>query len=142
MPSRRAWNRCSARSSPTAASTPTEFGSYGLIWHSSNDASVFIAFTTNVDEHRDELERIVALPDELIVCQVAVSADVARALYAELVDELMPAHAAAVGLGATGVEVTLLPGEETLAKQLAERYGDAVTVTICPDQTSCIAKPA
>jgi hypothetical protein len=118
-----------------------EFGTYGLIWHSGRDASVFISFTTDIDDHRAALRRLVAFPDELIVCQVAVSADVARALYAKLSAELMPDQAASVGLGANGVEVTLLPSHAALKDTLSARYGDAVAVTICPDDDTCIGQP-
>lgn len=114
-----------------------EFGNYGLLWQSNDDASVFIAFTSHVDEHRDALDKIVAHPEELIVCQVALSADAARALLAKLSNELIPDQASSVGLGAGGVEVVLFPGHEAVAVQLTTRYGDAVTVTTCPDQTSC-----
>lgn len=117
-----------------------EFGTTGLIRHAGDDASVFVAFTTDVDQHREALDEIVTLPDELIVCQAALSDDVARALYASLVSELMPVQAASVGLGMHGVEVNLWPGQEALADKLAQRYGDAVTVTICPDQASCTSQ--
>ncbi len=117
-----------------------EFGSYGLVWHANDDASVFISFTNHINYHRDALNQTVAHPDELIVCQTAVTADVARALFAKLSDDLMPAQAASRGLGADGVEVTLMPGNETLADELETRYGDAVHVTICPDETSCTAQ--
>jgi hypothetical protein len=118
-----------------------EFGTYGLIWQSGRDASVFVSFTTDVDEHRAALSKLVAFPDELIVCQIAVSADVARALFAKLSAELMPGQAASVGLGANGVEVTLLSGNAELKEALSARYGDAVTVSVCPDEESCIGQP-
>ena len=117
-----------------------EFGSYGLIWQSDGDASVFVSFTSHLDEHRDALRQVVAYPDELIVCQVAVSGDVARALMAKLADDLRGRYlSVAIGMGP--VEVVLNPGEQTLADQLVEQYGDAVQVSICPNVTSCTLVP-
>lgn len=107
---------------------PEQFGSYGLVWHDVNDASVFISFTADLDVHREVLRALVSYPDELIVCQVAVSGDVAQALAAQLVDELEGRYQS-VGVGMNGVEVVLMPGEEALAADLAEEYGGALTVT-------------
>ncbi len=119
---------------------PDEFGTYGLIWQSGGDASVFISFTSDLDAHRDALRKSVAYPDELVVCQVAVSGDVARALMVKLTDELR-GHYQSIGLGMGPVEVVLNPGEHTLADKLVSEYGDAVVVTICPDATSCAGVP-
>jgi hypothetical protein len=119
-----------------------QFGSHGLIWHGTNEASVFISFTTNLDLHRDALNELVSDPDELIVCQVAVSGDVARALMVKLTDELNGRYSS-VGIGIDGVEVVLMPGEEALGDQLVEQYGDAVNVTVCSDVAPCTAgRPA
>lgn len=115
---------------------PEEFGSYGLVWHGLNDASVFISFTTDLDRHREALNGHVAHPDELVVCQVAVSGAVSAALAAKLTDELA-GRFSFVGVGMTGVEVELLPGEEALADELVARYGDAVAVTVCADTATC-----
>jgi len=108
---------------------PDEFGSYGLVWHGVNDASVFISFTTNLPRHRDALSAVVAHPDELIVCQVAVSGDVARALIAVLTDDLT-GRFETVAIGRGGVEVVLRAGEHALADELRAQYGDAVSVTV------------
>jgi hypothetical protein len=67
---------------------PEEFGSYGLIWQGTNDGSVFISFTADLALHREALNNLVEYPDELIVCQVAVPGDVARALMVKLTDHL------------------------------------------------------
>jgi hypothetical protein len=115
-----------------------EFGSYGLIWQAVDDASVFISFTSNLDVHRDALNDLVSYPDELIVCQVAVSGDVARALMAKLTDDLQ-GHFGSVGLGMGGVEIVLMPGEQALANELVATYGDAVEVTVCADAAACTA---
>jgi hypothetical protein len=115
-----------------------EFGNYGLIWHGTNDASVFISFTQHLDLHRDALEQLVAHPDELIVCQIAVSGDVGRALLAKLTDELA-GRFSWLGYGIDGVEVVLNPGEEILADELVAEYGDAVDVTVCSNPAGCAA---
>jgi hypothetical protein len=115
---------------------PGEFGSYGFIWHADGDASVFISFTSNLDLHRDALNDLVAYPDELIVCQVAVSGDVSRALMTKLTDDLN-GHFSSVALGANGLEVVLKPGEQALADVLVAEYGDAVSVTVCSDPAAC-----
>jgi hypothetical protein len=115
-----------------------EFGGYGLIWRGTNDASVFISFTQHLDVHRDALEQLVAHPDELIVCQVAVPEDVGRALAAKLTDDLA-GRFSFVGWGMNGVEVVLNPGEEVLADELVAEYGDAVLVTVCSNPAGCAA---
>ena len=119
---------------------PAEFGSYGLIWNSVNDASVFISFTSRLDVHRDALNNLVSFPDELIVCQVAVSGDLARALAARLTDDLQ-GHFESVGLGMGAVEIVLMPGEQALADELDAKYGDAVQVTVCSDASACTITP-
>ena len=117
-----------------------QFGSYGLVWGSDGDASVFISFTSNLDEHREALGAVVAYPDELVVCQVAVSGEVARALMAKIADELQGRYfSVLIGMGP--VEVVLRPGEQALAEQLVAEYGDAVQVSICADTTSCVGAP-
>jgi hypothetical protein len=71
---------------------------------------VFISFATHLDQHRRALNDLVAHPDELIVCQVAVSGDVARALIAKLTDDLN-GRFSALANGIDGVQVVLKPGE-------------------------------
>jgi hypothetical protein len=115
---------------------PDEFGSYGLIWQRVNDASVFISFTSNLEVHRDALNDLVSNPDELIVCQVAVSGEVARALTVKLLDDLK-GHFQSVGLRMGGVEIVLMPGEQAIADELVAKYGDAVEVTVCSDAAAC-----
>jgi hypothetical protein len=114
-----------------------EFGSYGLVWKGSNDASVFVSFTSNLPAHRAALSKIVAHPDELIVCQVAVSNDVARALLATLTDQLQ-GRFRSMGVGGPGVEIVLATGEEALAAELSAKYGDAVAVNVCSEVNDCI----
>lgn len=111
------------------AQHPDEFGSYGLVWHASDDASVFVSFTGRLDLHRTELEATVEYPDELIVCQVSVAGEVARQLEAQLVGELQ-GRFLSIGRGGAGVRVTLPADQVALAGELRERYGDAVELTI------------
>jgi len=108
---------------------PDEFGTYGLVWHSNDDASVFISFTGHLDQHRAALTDVVEFPHELIVCQVALpgraSQALIRALSAELAGRLV-----SVGQGVGPVEVFLTETEEAMAGELVARYGDAVRVTV------------
>ena len=113
-----------------------QFGSYGFVWQSADDASVFISFTANVDEHRDALARIVQFPDQLVVCQAALPGDQAAALLARLTTEL---EGKWVTIGSTGESVAIgLPsGQDELAEDLKTRYGDAVKVTVGVSITCC-----
>jgi hypothetical protein len=127
---------------------PDEFGSYGLVWHDGGDASVFISFTSDLDAHRVALEEIGEYPDELIVCQVAVSGTVADAIQATLVNEL-EGRFLSIGRGRSAIEVVLAPDEEALAGKLIARYGDAISVTVGalpypgdPATSICPAAPA
>ena len=106
-----------------------QFGSYGLVWQGADDASVFISFTANVDEHRDALAHVVQFPDELVVCQAALPGDQAAALLARLMVDLEGKY---VSIGSTGEAVVIgLPaGEDELAADLTARYGDAVKATV------------
>jgi hypothetical protein len=108
---------------------PDVFGSYGLIWHDGGDASVFIALTSNLDLHRAALEATVEYPDELIVCQVAVSEKVAAALEATLADELQ-GRLWSIGPEMGTLAVGLAPDQQALAAELLARYGDAISLTV------------
>ncbi len=75
------------------------------------------SFTSNLDLHRDALNELVAHPDDVVVCQVAVSGKVASALMAKLTDDLSGRFSSLV-VGANGIEVVLQPGEEALSDEL------------------------
>lgn len=108
---------------------PDVWGSYGLLWQGAGDASVFVSFTTEIERHRAALVEQVAFPEELVVCQVAITGAEAQALQAQLSRELA-GRFASIGAGATGaVEVVLLPGQEQTAAELTTRFGAAVVVT-------------
>lgn len=106
-----------------------QFGAYGLVWHGSSDASVFVSFSGDLEAHRAALVDRVAFPDELVVCQVALSGSDARALMSSITAEFT-GRFLSVGLGAGPIEVVLAPAEEALAAELVERYGDAVDVRV------------
>lgn len=108
---------------------PEQFGSYGLIWHDGGDASVFISFTSELAEHRQTLAGMVPFPEELIVCQVAVSGSDSEAIQAQLVDELEGRYLS-IGLGVDGLAVTLAADEAELAADLQARYGDAINLYV------------
>lgn len=108
---------------------PDQFGTYGLVWQGSADASVFVSFTGDLDEHRAALSGMVEYPDELIVCQVAIPGEAAGALQAQLSSELSGRYSS-IGRGMGAVEVALTADQEDVAADLVERYGDAVEVTV------------
>lgn len=106
-----------------------EFGGYGLVWHGADDASVVISFATDVDVHRAALSGMVEHPDELVVCQVAVSGVVAEAIEATLIVDLR-GRFSSIGGGLGGIEVVLAADEEALAADLDRRYGDAIELRV------------
>lgn len=109
---------------------PDVFGSYGLVWRDAGDASVFASFTGDLHPHRDALESIVEFPDDLIVCQVSISGQAAQALEATLVAELR-GRFLSIGRGSSGVvDVAVRADEMELARELEERYGDAVNLRV------------
>jgi hypothetical protein len=105
-----------------------QFGTYGLVWHSGGDASVLISLTANLDAHRSALAGQVPYPDELIVCQAALSGDANLALQALLVDELA-GRFVSIGQGFGAVAIVLPAAEAQLATDLTARYGDIVSIT-------------
>jgi hypothetical protein len=108
---------------------PDVFGTYGLVWHGGDDASVFVSFTSDLDVHRAALEAAVEHPGELIVCQVAVSGAVAQAMQATLVRDL-EGRFLSIGRGSSAIEVVVAANEAQLAGELLARFGDAVEVTV------------
>jgi hypothetical protein len=108
---------------------PDEFGTYGLMWHGEGDASVFVSFTSHLDQHRSTLAGMVEFPDELIVCQVALSGQASQALSAALTSELA-GRFSSISQGGGPIVIVLAASEERLARDLVDRYGDAVDVTV------------
>ena len=113
-----------------------EFGGYGLVWDGPRHAAVFAAFASDLSPHRAALATIVSDPKDLIVCQVAVSERVARALMAKLMDDLQ-GRFASIGIGPSGLSIVLMPDEQALADALKNDYGDAVTVSFCSAAVPC-----
>jgi hypothetical protein len=109
---------------------PDQFGSYGLVWHGSGDASVFISFTGDLDAHRAALADRVEYPDELVVCQVPISGATRQALQAHLVTELDGTFSSIGGGIGGAVEVALTADQEQLAAELDDEYGDAVDLSV------------
>jgi hypothetical protein len=104
-----------------------ELGTYGLVWRSAGDASVVISFTAHVDAHRSALDQLVEYPDELIVCQAALSGDANLALQTLLVDELA-GRFVSIGQGFGSVSIGLPTTEKQLAAELTARFGDIVSI--------------
>ena len=109
---------------------PDRFGSYGLIWHGETDASVFISFADDdLAGHRAALSGVVEFPDELIVCQVALPGTASQALSAALTAELAGRYLS-ISQGGGPIEIGLPASEEALARDLLDRYGEAVELTV------------
>ena len=108
---------------------PDVFGSYGLIWHSATDASVFLGVTRDIEVHRAALGERVEQPDDLIVCRSALNDSGRRALVAELDPELRE-RAAGWSFGTDGVDVHLPDREERYAAELLARYGERLEIDV------------
>lgn len=113
-----------------------EFGGYGLVWDGPRHAAVFAAFASDLKAHRAALDPIVRDPKDLVVCQVAISERVARALMAKLMDEFQ-GRFASIGIGPSGLSIVLMPNEHALADALKHDYGDAITVSFCSAAAPC-----
>ncbi len=109
---------------------PDSFGGYGLTWHSSEDASVFVAFSGDVAVHRDALDDLVDHPDELIVCQSVMSDVESAALLEELKPELAVRSAGWSEAIDGAIHVVLADFEESYAAELEDRYGERVEITV------------
>lgn len=108
---------------------PDTFGAYGLVWHGAADASVFVGFTDQLDEHRANLVDIVPFPDELVVCRVAHTEQQARDLHAELTARYGE-QLSSTAYGNGRVAPTLRSSEEVLAAELHEHYGEKLEISV------------
>ena len=109
---------------------PDVFAGYGLVWHSIDDASVFVAFSGDVEAHRQALEATVEFPDELIVCRAVLSDRESAALLTEL-DPLLDGRVSSYYEAVDGaIIVDLLVSEEAYADELLARYGELVHVNV------------
>lgn len=111
------------------AEHPDTFASYGLVWHGSGDASVFVAFSGDLDRHRTALEQVVPFPDELVVCGAAMNEADLRAVEATLLAELA-GRFRELGRRTDAVAVVLVPDAADVAPGLVERYGSGVDVSV------------
>ncbi|MCI0582348.1 MAG: hypothetical protein L0227_05535 [Chloroflexi bacterium] len=120
------------------AAHPDEYAS--LRFENGPRVRIVIAFTGHIAEHCAALRELLAFPEEFeIILRERSDADLA-ALQQEIVDLARPFLLYAGSGGATGViEVGLRANGEDMARQLVERYGDAVQVTVgmlsYPDRT-------
>ena len=119
------------------ASHPDEFAS--VRFENGPRVRIVVAFTGHIAEHCVALRELLAFPDEFeIILEERTEADL-LAIQQEIVDLARPFLVSA-GSGATGViEVGLRANGEDMARQIVERYGDAVHVTVgllsYPDRT-------
>ena len=101
---------------------------------------VVVAFTGHIAEHCAALRDLLAFPDEFeLVLQERTEAEL-QAMQQEIGNLAQPFAVGVGSGGATGViEVNLRANGEDMARQLVERYGDAVHVTVglfsYPDRT-------
>ena len=72
---------------------------------------------------------IVEFPEELIVCQVALPGRASQALSAALTVELAGRYLS-ISQGGGPVQIALPATEEALARDLFDRYGEAVKLTV------------
>jgi pimeloyl-ACP methyl ester carboxylesterase len=108
---------------------PDTFSTYGLVWHSPEDASVVVGFTDQLDEHRANLADLVPIHDELIVCRGALTDLEARELQAEL-GERYGDRLSSLGISRGRLTMTVRSSEEALAAELRERYGEQLELSI------------
>lgn len=129
-----------------ATGFPDQFASHGLIWHAAGDASVFVAFAGDIDQHRVALAEVVD-PDDLIVCQTPTSSADALRLQQHLGLELADTTAVVNASGGR-VSVRLAAADEELAAHLDDEYGHAVQLQVgaltyppVPGESTCAPVP-
>jgi hypothetical protein len=117
---------------------PDEFAS--LRYENGPRVRIIVAFTGHIAEHCTALRGLLAFPDEFeIILAERTEADL-LAMQQEVVGLAGPFLQSAGSGGATGViDVALRANGEAMARQIVERYGDAVRVTVgllsYPDRT-------
>ena len=101
---------------------------------------IIVAFTGHIAEHCVALRELLAFPDEFeIILEERTEADLLK-IQQEIVGLARPFLQSAGSGGATGViDVALRANGEAMARQIVERYGDAVHLTVgllsYPDRT-------
>jgi hypothetical protein len=101
---------------------------------------IVVAFTGHIAEHCAALRELLAFPEEFEIALAERTEADLLAMQQEIVDLARPFLLSAGSGGATGViEVSLRANGEAMARQIVERYGDAVHVTVgllsYPDRT-------
>ena len=92
---------------------------------------IVVAFTGHLAEHCAALRELLAFPEEFeLVLEKRTEVEL-LAIQQEIVDFARPVFVSAGSGGAAGViEVALRADGEAMARQIVERYGDAVNVTV------------
>ena len=111
------------------AAHPDEFAS--LRFENGPRVRIVVAFTGHIAEHCAALRELLAFPEEFeLVLEERTEQD-RLAIQQEIVDRARPFLVSVGSGGATGViEVALRANGEGMARQIVERYGDAVQVTV------------
>ena len=98
------------------------------------EARVVIGFTAHLADHRAALRALVADPDRLLVCQVRHSQAEVATVLAEIQARQAGAGSADAWRETSGgqgsAHLGLAADQEALAAELANRYGDLVTITV------------
>ncbi len=104
------------------------------VWFRNDDpVQIVAAFTGHVSDHERALRALVEHPTLLCVERGAHSGAELRRIFDELNARLFderPSVATMLGLARTQVSVRLRARAEDLARQLHERYGDALDITL------------
>jgi hypothetical protein len=107
---------------------------FGQAWFDNGPVvRLAVGFTGDVERHRAALEALVEHPDRLVVHEVPYSVqDLERTLadVTDLVEADTGAGLEASSIQLCSVRVGLPPGQEALAGELVDRYGDVLDVTV------------
>lgn len=120
------------------AAHPDEYAS--LRFENGPRVRIVIAFTGHIAEHCAALRELLAFPDEFeIILRERTETELLQ-MQQEIVEMARPFLVSAGSGGAAGViEVGLRANGEDMARQLVERFGDAIHVTVgmlsYPDRT-------
>ena len=99
----------------------------------SDPVRIVAAFTGDLSRHEADLRQLVGHPEQLEIRRAAFSATQLEQIRTEITEMARAAEPGVFngwGLGWTVVTVRLRADQETLARQLLDRYGDAVELTV------------
>lgn len=132
------------------AAHPETFGSVRYGWNSSGDSLMIIALTGELDGPRGVLDSLVAHPQALVVCRAALTETELHVMRDEI-EARMTGQYSGFGEGAGTLLLELFPGDEAIAAELHEQYGDALELRVggmpypmtdeLPSLVSCGAVP-